>query len=107
MTLPPEVAEAYALIERYRARLIVDQLRAGSDPDWIDQSASPLGTRRHCTLARRIVAEGSGDATQVGRRFLIRRERLEREMGAPSRRERAPADDLASEFGLRLVGGAR
>jgi hypothetical protein len=96
-----------ALCDRIAER-VVDRLRAVDQPGWIDQASSPLGARRHCALARKLIAEGKGAASHVGRRWLIRKERLDREMGAPEARADSPDDEreaaLARELGLKLVG---
>jgi hypothetical protein len=39
--------------------------------DYIDQHASPLGPRRHITLARNLIAVGDQRAMKAGRRWLI------------------------------------
>ena len=41
--------------------------------EWIDQTASPLGRRRHCALARRGVLKAHKD----GARWLVRRKDLD------------------------------
>ncbi len=39
--------------------------------DWIDQTRSMLGRRRHCAAVRRRVAAAHPDAAIVGRRYLL------------------------------------
>jgi hypothetical protein len=94
------------------ARLVLDGLRAGSDPDWFDQSRSPVGNRRHCSIVRRRIAEGKPGAAIAGRRLLLSREALEEELARGSEKPpkvdpEADVRDLAGELGLRLVGGKR
>lgn len=94
-----------ALADRVADR-VVDKLRGGEREGWIDQHASPLGARRHCALARKLLAEGN--AVKVGRRWLVRRERLDLELGAKSiARTESRAERIAAELGLRLVKGSR
>lgn len=64
------------------AAKVVAQLRAGDVPGMVDQSKSPLGRRRHIAAVRRLVASGEPGAAQVGRRYLLSRERLDVELGA-------------------------
>jgi len=94
------------------ARLVLDGLRAGSDPAWFDQHRSPAGNRRHCAIVRRRIAEGKPGAAIAGRRLLLSREALEEELarGNKKRSKVAPADDvrgLADELGLRVVAGGK
>lgn len=88
------------------AREVVAQLRAGEAPGMLDQSASPLGRRRHIAAARRRVAAGEAGAAIVGRRHLLTREAVEAELADASAKPRkgAPADELAplrERYGLR------
>jgi hypothetical protein len=83
--------------------------------DWIDQSASPLGRRRHCAAVKRRIAAGEDGAALAGRRQLLSQEALDAELAALSKRPAAakPAaiaaaagpDQLRARLGL--VGGAR
>jgi hypothetical protein len=89
------------------AREVVAELRAGEAPGMIDQSASPLGRRRHIAAVRRRVAAGESGAAIVGRRHLLSRERLDAELATLAKTKRkpaAPVDDLApliAKYGLR------
>lgn len=100
--LDPCIENLLRPFARAFARLLADELRAGNDPAWVDQASSQLGPRRHCALARKLVAKGDGDASHIGRRWLIRRERLDSELAAPQKRKKKsePASDLAAELGL-------
>lgn len=97
---------ADAIADRIAQRLLTGQLE-----DWIDQSNSPLGPRRHRTAVNRRIAKGEGGAARVGRRHLLNREALAAELAtAGDRKSKGPtkitvADDLRVQ--LRLVEGAR
>jgi hypothetical protein len=75
--------------------------------DWIDQRASPLGPRRHCTAVKARIAAGTTDAAVVGRRHLLSQAALGAELGRSARKspraKLSVADELRAE--LRLVGG--
>ena len=60
---------------------LVDAIEAVSVPDWVDQKTSPLGRRRHLTLARTGVLKSTKDAGRV----LIRRVDIERYLERNSR----------------------
>lgn len=96
MQIPSELLDAIAdaIAER-----VVDKLRSG-DFGMLDQTASPLGSRRHCALARRLVNAGDGRAAKVGRRWLVAREAIEKELGAS--RETSPDEQLRTELGLEI-----
>jgi|GEM_PF-1664484 len=75
--------------------------------DWIDQSASPLGRKRHCAAVRTRVARGLEGAAVIGRRHLLSQVALGEVLavaGVKPTKEDDPARDLRSK--LRLVGGA-
>lgn len=77
-----------ALLESFAevvAKKVVEQLRAG-EVGMIDQSSSPLGRRRHIAVVRRLVAEGQPGAAEVGRRYLLSRERLEEALAEQGRK---------------------
>ena len=61
------------------ATIVLERLRAG-DPGMIDQSASPLGRRRHCSAVKRRVASGEAGAGIIGRRHLLSAEALSEEL---------------------------
>jgi hypothetical protein len=95
-------------LAREVARAVVAELRAGETPGMIDQSASPLGRRRHIQAVRRRVAAGEAGAVVVGRRHLLSREAVDAELAALAKRPRkakpAAVDDLAdlrATYGLR------
>lgn len=102
-----ELEGALALLAREIAREVVAALRAGEAPGMVDQSASPLGRRRHIAAVRRRVGAEEGGAAIVGRRHLLSREALEAELAAVAKRPRkaktAPVDVLAelrTRYGL-------
>jgi hypothetical protein len=94
------------------AREVIAQLRAGETPGMVDQSASPLGRRRHIALARTLIAAGSADAARIGRRYLVRREAIDAHATELSKRAPKPkpqaVDELAemrTRYGLRKAVG--
>lgn len=91
-------AAADVLEDRARAR-------AASLSDWIDQTASPLGRRRHCSAVRRFVAEGRDGAAIVGRRQLLRADLLGEALKSPKTETKATSALAEVERRLRLVGG--
>jgi hypothetical protein len=90
---------------------VVEKLRAGDTPDFIDQHRSPFGNRKHCGVTRARIAAGKPGAIFVGRRALLSREALDEELAALQKGKRKTvsaaddAADLAAELGLRLVAG--
>lgn len=98
-----------AELVRQVAAAVVAELRSGDAPGMVDQSASPLGRRRHMKAVRRRVAAGEPGAAHVGRRFMLSREALDAELTTESKRaarkaKPAPVDDLAalrSRYGLQ------
>lgn len=53
----------------------IDELLSGPDPaEWIDQTRSPLGRRKHCRLARTGKLVG---ARKDGRQWLVKRRDLD------------------------------
>ena len=88
-------------LARLIARHVVDELRAGSSPDWVDQASSPLGARKHCAAIR----SGKLPGARVGRRWLARREDVDRYIREPhprKPRKASLADDLAAELGVEV-----
>lgn len=92
------------------ARAVVAELRAGDAPGMVDQSASPLGRRRHIAAVRKRVNAGEPGAAIVGRRHLLSREAVEAELATLAKRPRkarataTARDDLADlreRYGLR------
>lgn len=51
----------------------------------VDQTASPLGCRRHCAAVRRRIKQGLPGATKVGRVHSLTRAALNEELAAVSR----------------------
>jgi len=73
--------------------------------DWIEQSKSALGPRRHCRAVKRRVALGDGSAAIVGRRHLLSQAAYSDELMRPAgakQKKTSIADELRAE--LRLVG---
>jgi hypothetical protein len=89
---------------------VVAKLSAGQHSGFVDQTASPLGRRRHIAAARRLVAEGKAGAAIVGRRHLLTREALDAELAALKPRSRTkaqPIDQLGAlreKYGLARAG---
>lgn len=86
------------------ARKVVAQL-AGGQVGLVDQSASPLGRRRHIAAVRKLVSAGAPGGAIVGRRHLLTREALDAELAAlkpRSRTEPKPTavDQLADRYGF-------
>lgn len=94
------------------AREVVAQLRSG-DVGMIDTVSSPLGRKRHCAVVRRLVASGTPGAAIVGRRHLLSRELLDKELARlsskPQRVREKPGEfddlfiNLRKKHGLELV----
>ncbi len=92
------------------AERVVERLGAGAH---VDQSRSPLGSRRHHAAVRRRLARGLPGAAIVGRRHLLSSEALAEELARAGHRDvSAPAatrdgarDDqaLLARLGLRVV----
>lgn len=93
--IPSELLDAIA---DAIAQRVVDKLRSG-EFGLVDQTASPLGSRRHCALARRLVNAGDPRAAKVGRRWLISREAISEALGSTSN-EMSPDNELISKLGL-------
>jgi hypothetical protein len=102
------------------ARAVVAELRAGDAPGLIDQTASPLGRRRHIAAVRARVARGDSSAAIVGRRCLLAREALDAELAtlarkAPRNARKAPPTstrpdelaDLRDRYGLERSTNTR
>lgn len=73
---PAERREAAAAMMVEGLALFVESVieSRGLTGEWVDQKSSPLGTRRHCQLARDGVLSS---ARKVGRRWLVKRTELE------------------------------
>jgi hypothetical protein len=85
---------------------VVQRMQAGA-PGWTDQSASPLGRRRHCCAVKSRVAAGQPGASIVGRRHLLSPEslleELERASGKPKAAP-AAAGGVAAELRAEIAG---
>lgn len=92
---------AQQIAEMVAAR-VVNHLRATELPGYVDQSASPLGRRRHIAAVR----NGSLPGIRVGRRYLARHEDVDAYVARRSTtKERGSGaadtvDGLARELGL-------
>lgn len=92
------------LADRLAAR-VAERLREG-EPGMVEQTRSPLGSRRHCGAVRRRVARGEPGAAIVGRRHLLTPEALAEELTRVSSRKIMPepgesaADKLRRDLGL-------
>ena len=87
---------------RRLARYVADELRSGSDPELIDQHASPLGPRRHVAAIR----TGKLQGVQVGRRWLAKREDVAAYVATLTTKKKAPKRspeaELAAELGISI-----
>jgi excisionase family DNA binding protein len=86
---------------RRLARYVADELRAGTEPNHVDQHASPLGPRRHVAAIR----SGKLRGVQVGRRWLAKREDVDSfvaKLTAKKPRERTAEEELAAELGIAI-----
>jgi hypothetical protein len=87
------------------AERVVERLRGGALPGWVDQTESPLGPKRHAALVRR----GGPGVAKVGRRFLATREAIAAELGRLTSSPRARSkprvlgvrEELEQELGYR------
>jgi hypothetical protein len=77
---PAEIKAAAEVLADMLADRIAERLLSGNRPGWTDQSASPLGKRRHCAAVRRRVGHGEPGAAIVGRRHLLSADALAEEL---------------------------
>ncbi len=80
--------------------------------DWIDQHASPLGSKRHNAAVRRLLGEGSAGAAKIGRRHLLSPDALAAELQRASHNRSATkplsvGDELRAQLGIPLRGEGR
>lgn len=68
--------------------------------DMVDQSASPLGPRRHVARVRARVAAGADGAVMVGRRALLSPAALQEELAGLTKRK--PVEAKPETTGSRL-----
>jgi hypothetical protein len=73
-------------------RALAREAAKGSPTDLIDQTASPLGNRRHCTAVQKLVAAGKPGASIVGRKHYLTPEALAAELAKGEPRKRAAND---------------
>jgi hypothetical protein len=78
---------------------------ASSHNDYQDQHSSPLGPRRHITLARKLIAEGDTRAMRAGRRWLVQPSALN-EVTSASSAKHAATETAADRAARRLKGAA-
>lgn len=85
------------------ARQLAEAQRAD---ELLDQRRSPIGSRRHINLARKLIANNDSRAAQAGRRFLVERGAILEALGNVTRDNEDAADaqrSLADELGLELT----
>ena len=84
--------------------------------DWIDQTQSTLGPRRHCKAVKARIAARLPGAALVGRRHLLSPAALAETLSSTRSKPNAPAEaeqpasvaaELEAALGLRVVGGGR
>lgn len=84
-----KVPEALLPLVSLIADLVVERLAGLSQQTpneaTIDQSASPLGPRKHCETARRRLREGKPGAALVGRRWLLSPQAVQEALAEQSR----------------------
>jgi len=105
-----------------KAQVFEDAARAAAAAhrDWVEQTGSPLGRYRHCTITQRRIADGADGAVVVGRKHLLSPSALAEELAALSKAKRpalakpegpaappAEASPEALRAKLGLVGGGR
>lgn len=73
-------------------RVLAKDAEQSSPTDMIDQSASPLGNRRHCTAVQRRIAKGLPGASIVGRKHYLTPEALQAELAQASPRKPRKTD---------------
>ena len=88
------------VIARAIAIQVVEHLRAKEFPGYIDQSASPLGRRRHIEAVR----SGRLPGVRVGRRYLARAADVDALIrdGSVASIENTDVAELAAELGIEL-----
>jgi len=107
-------AQADALELQAQALRALAQDAAKCDPsELIDQHASPLGPRRHCTAVKRRVAKGQPGASIVGRKHYLSPDAIQQELSQALPRKRSandtaprkptPVDELDQK--LKLLAG--
>ena len=100
-----------ALVEAIALRVVELLREAPASTQWISQSSSPLGVRRHCAAVRRLVASGAPGARIIGRRLELSSDALQMELDMVSRRKPTPRVESAAvedlKAALRVVGGRR
>jgi hypothetical protein len=82
------------------AERVVQKL-GGDGSDWVDQSASPLGPRRHRRAVNDRLASGRPGASRIGRKCLLSREALEEELATKGRKKGTPDEGESVEARLR------
>lgn len=91
------------------ASKVFERLTAGQ-AGLVEQSASPLGRRRHIAAVRRLVASGAPGAAIVGRRHFLSKDALVAELAAQKPRSHTNeeavtpgVDALAAKYGFERV----
>jgi hypothetical protein len=101
IALSPEDLEAIV------ARAVRRALTSAADDGMVNQSGSPLGSRRHCNAVKRRLAVGAAGAAHVGRKYLLTQEALAEELSRiTSTTAHRPASDdpgakLRRDLGLQ------
>ena len=95
-------SESFESLARRVAEIVLDGLRTAEPAGWVPQERSPLGRRRHITLARK-------EGRQIGRRYFLSQESIDRalaDLTVKSRAKRSPAAaEIDEAMGVRPVGG--
>lgn len=103
-----DAAQAHRTLAAFYEAQAAAQRPAQSAPQWIPQTRSPLGNRRHIAAVRRRLAAGEPGATQVGRKYLLTRDAMDQELGrvvASRRPSAAPVVDELAALRARLEKG--
>lgn len=80
-------------LERIEKHLVKCAAPADGDGPFIDQKHSPLGPRRHCAAARRLIAQRDPRAYKNYRLYYLTREAIAEELARISLEPAAPAND--------------
>ena len=99
------VRAKYLLAEAVAELVSAHVSKGAAAAEWVDQTSSPLGRRRHLELVRRGVLAGRKE----GRRILVRRADLDAYLAVDRPKPEADAEAPASvdEVMSRILGGTR
>ena len=98
MTLHSRLAELYRQLAEAHEQLALEQAT-----DWVDQTQSPLGRRRHCALVR----SGALPGRRIGRRVLVPRSALDESIRGEAKPATADTKDNDEDEQLLLSIGMR